>query len=253
MKKVLQIVIFISIATASACDCMIPSITEKYMRSDFVAKIRISKVYMNDGSEEVYKSDIEILELYKGNRINSIYVAGRSDNLMGSSCSIYIPENTELIIYAGRAKDGKYFIGACSGHLYTKNYYYINQEKIKREEAILTTFKTKNINISNKGFFDTNGSIGDELEKFKGIRLDKSFAIYEITFSSKLAVKRIREISGFGTSIDKELIKILKRVEWRSFENGLENKVPNNTKILYGIYYYGPEKDNQSFLSQHDL
>ena len=247
MKKILQIFIFFFSLGLLACTCDDPKITEKFIQSDFVAKARIVRNYENESSKELYKSDIIIKELFKGEKLKSIYVGGRSDGKMGSSCSIFIPENTELIVYARKNEDGKYIVGMCSGLLYLNNR---NLEKQKRELDILQMFKSENINFTDKINYREKAKLHKELEQFKGIELEKSYGIYEITFSSNLTIKSVIKISGFNNLIDQELIDIIKKTEWTSFDKGVKDKVPENSKLLIGIYYYPKEKDNPSFLSQ---
>lgn len=250
MKKFLQILIFLFSIGVFACTCDNPKITEKFIESDFVAKAKIIKNYKNENSRELYKADIIISELYKGEELNSIYVAGRSDGGIGSSCAIFIPENTELIIYAEKNKDGKYSVGMCSGLLYLNKR---NLKRQKRELEILKMFKSKNINFTDKINYREKATLHKKLEQFKGIELDKSYGIYEITFAQDLTIKNVTEISGFKNSIDEKLIEIIKTTEWTSFDKGVKDKVPENSKLLIGIYFYPNEKGNQSFLSQFYL
>ncbi len=49
----------------------------------------------------------------------------------------------------------------------------------------------------------------------------------------------------------RSLIDIIKKTEWTSFDRGVKDKVPENSKLLIGIYYYPEEKGNPSFLSQY--
>ena len=220
------------------------------MYADFVAKIRISKVYSNEGDEEIYKSDIEILEKFKGKNLSSVYVNGRSDNKIGSSCAIFIPENTELIAYAYQDKNGRYRMGMCSGLVYYNNRPYINTNKIANEEAILSTLKKHPVEISKHIRLDTDGQIYHSLKQFKGLNLSRDFALFKLTFTSEAKVKNIELLSGFDTELDKKLIHILKSIEWRGFKNHKQGNVPEGTRFLYGIYYYKQEGDNPSFLSQ---
>lgn len=250
MKNILQITIFLFSIGTFACTCDDPKITEKYVESDFVAKATIVKNYKNESSRELYKADIIISELFKGEKLKSIYVAGRSDGGMGSSCAIFIRENTELIIYARKNKDGKYSIGMCSGLLYLNNR---NIKRQQRELNILKMFKSKNIEFTDKINYREKAKLHKELEQFKGIELEKNYGIYEITFESNLTIKNVTEISGFGNPIDLKLIEIIKKTEWSSFDKGLKDKVPENSKLLIGIYYYKKEKGNLSFLSQYYL
>ena len=250
MKKILQITFFLFSIGVFACTCDDPKATEKFIESDFVAKARIIKNYKNESSRELYKSDIIISELYKGEELKSIYVAGRSDGGIGNSCAIFIPENTELIIYARKNKDGIYSVGMCSGLLYLNKR---NLKRQRRELEILKMFKSKNISFTDKINYTEKATLHKKLRQFKGIELDKSYAIYEITFSQDLTIKNVTEISGFKNSIDEKLIEIIKTTEWTSFDKGVKDKVPENSKLLIGIYFYPNEKGNQSFLSQYYL
>lgn len=246
MKKIIQIIIFLFSGAVFACTCNDPTITEKYIESEFVAKVKIVKNYKNESSNELYKTDILIRELFKGESLKSIYVAGRSDGNMGSSCSIFIPENTELIIYARKDKDGKYRIGMCSGLLYINK---SNPKRQKRELEILKMFKSKNIVFTSKINYHEKSDIYADLLQFKGSELNKEYGIYEIIFNPNLTIKTVSEISGFGNLVDQKLIEIIKKSQWSSFNNGIKDKVPDNSKLIIGIYFYPKEKNDLSFLS----
>lgn len=118
MKSILQITIFLFSIGVFACDCDEPKITEKYVESEFIVNVTIIKIYPNQKNEQGYRVDIKINELFKGERLKSIYVYGRSDNGIGTSCDIYIPVNTKLVAYARKNKGGNFGIGMCSGLLY---------------------------------------------------------------------------------------------------------------------------------------
>ena len=66
-------------------------------------------------------------------------------------------------------------------------------------------------------------------------------------YSPKILLEEVQSKSDAG------IIEILKKTEWTSFNKGVKNKVPDNSKLLIGIYYYPKEKENQSFLSQYYL
>lgn len=250
MKKIIQIILLLFSGTVFACTCDPPKVTEKYIESEFVAKAKIIKNYKNESSKELYRADILISELFKGESLKSIYVSGRSDGNMGNSCSIFIPENTELIIYARKDKDGKYIIGMCSGLLYINK---SNQKKQKRELEILKMFKSKNIVFTDKINYRETSDIYTDLQQFKGIELNKEYGIYEIIFGEDLTIKNVNEISGFGNQIDQKLIEIIKKSQWSSFNNDIKNKVPDNSKLIIGIYFYPKEKNYMSFISQFYL
>ena len=68
-----------------------------------------------------------------------------------------------------------------------------------------------------------------------------------------MTIKTVTEISGFGNQIDQKLIEIIKKSEWSSFNNGIKDKVPDNSKLIIGIYFYPKEKNDLSFISQFYL
>ena len=208
-------------------------------------------MYLNESAEEVYKSDIDVLDLYKGEKLDQIYINGRSDDNMGSSCSLFIPVNTELFAYAYRDKKGRYRIGMCSGLVYFNYGPYINTERIEKEETILEILKGYNVSTPKNIRFDTNGELYDELEQFKGLTLEKEFALFNITFNSKAKVKKIVLLSGFKTRLDRKLARILKKLEWRGFTNSKLGPVPEGTQLLFGIYYFEAQENNPSFLSEY--
>jgi len=260
MKKILQITIFIFSIGIFACDCDPPSITEKYIESDFVANVTIIKIYPNKKNEQGYRADIRINELFKGESLKSIYVYGRSDNGFGTSCDIYIPENRKLIAYARKNKDGNFGIGMCSGIMYLDYSKFFKKmtpkskrelEKENREIEILNKFKEKKIEFTSIIKFREKSKLHEDLEKFKGIKLNKNFGLFEINFSTDFNIKDVIIISGFENPIDKKLIDILGKTEWTSYQNGKEIKIPENSKLLIGIYYYGDGE--RSFLTQHYL
>lgn len=68
-----------------------------------------------------------------------------------------------------------------------------------------------------------------------------------------MTISNVTEISGFENPVDQKLMKIINNTEWSSFDNGIQDKVTNNSKLLIGIYFYTKEKGNPSFLSQFYL
>ncbi|QHI36272.1 hypothetical protein IMCC3317_16320 [Kordia antarctica] len=261
MKKIIQIIAMLCVVHVSACTCDPPSITEKYINSDFVANVTLVKIYPNEKDQELYKADIKTNTLYKGEKITSIYVVGNNGGI-GSSCSIFIEKNTTLIAYASRTKDGKYTIGMCSGLLYI-DYSGIYRKKRRktaramkqqrRELAILDLFKKKKINHTNKIHYREKGKLHKQLVQFKGIKLKKTYAFFELTFTSDVKVKLVKMIDSFNNPVDDKLVEILKTSSWSSFDNGIQDKIPENSTLMIGIYFYESEGKYESFISQYYL
>lgn len=238
---------FLSIGSF-ACVCGEQTITEKYIKSDFVAIVTITKIYPNEKNSNFYRADIKINELYKGEYLKSIFVYGRSNKYeIGTSCDIFIPVNTKFVAYADKNDKGFYSVGMCSGLLY------LNKNRIKYQEnelSILNTFRSKKINFTDKTNYYEISNSSIELEKYKGIQLEKRYALFEITLAPDLAIKKVELISGFGNPIDNELVEILSRSKW-SIRNrlGVKSEVQHDSKFLIGFYYYEAEKGDKSFVS----
>jgi len=254
MKNLLLLFFLLCYNATFACHCRHKKFAEKYTQSDFVAIAKIVKVYKNEGAEMFYKADISISALYKGNRTSSIYIWGSSDGNSRSSCDIFFPEGTELIIYANRRSKTDYIFGSCSGYVNLTTKY----NSKKREIDMLDSLKKLHINYTSKIRLGT-GSFSGALEQFKGIKLDRTYGLYEITFSSELSVKSVRQIIGFGDEIDNKLIQMLEKSGWVSSLHDssayevIKNHIPDNSKHLVGFYFYPAEKGYQSFVSEYDL
>lgn len=75
MKTSITVLILLFTALrAIAYVCEERSITEKFVQSDFVAHAKIVKAYENQEEEPFYKADNSIYELYKGEKLKSIYI-----------------------------------------------------------------------------------------------------------------------------------------------------------------------------------
>lgn len=254
MKYILIAFLIILSVHSNACMCVPPKFTEKYTESDFIAKVKIIKVYKNESEAELYKADILIEDLYKGSSISSIYVRGRSDEKKGSSCAIFIPENTELIIYARNFNNGKFAFGSCSG------YVYLNQDKRTlrseiREIEMLNVLKARKVDYSaDVIYYPKNGDFFDQLTQFKGLDLNKSFTLYELTFAADVTLKSVSVISGFDKKTDSALIEMIEKSDWKAIRgNAKIDQVPENSRFLIGFYYYKEEGKYQSFISDYDL
>lgn len=249
MKYLLFGFAFFQIFTAEACMCAQTPITEDFQNSDFVAVGKILKVYPNESDEEIYKADIQLMDLIKGPEISTLFVLGRSDGKSGSSCSIFTPEDTEYVFFGRKDVQGRIFFGACSGTRETV--------KIKKYSPylmeLLDVLKNLQEDYSGKpdpGFYL---NIHESLEQFKGKTFSQKFALYEVNFNEDLTVERVKIIHGFGKEVDQVLMKGLSQPGWMILPNRNQLSVPRGSKKLVGIFYYEAEEGNPSFLSSFDL
>jgi hypothetical protein len=251
-RSLLLFVFLLTIQEGFACLCSHLTLADKYIEADFVARIRILKSHPNQGEDELYKSDIEVLELFKGNFTKSLLMEGSSDGKKRSSCDLIFKENSEELVYARKNRKGVYQVYQCSDPVEKKSE---NLKNFERELAALRMLKEKNIAYTHRSRYKT--PTYPLLEKFKGISTDKNFAIFEITFIEREQVDSVRCIRGFGEYFDKQFIQSLKKARWASGYDpdgvGLKGRsYPNNTTFIV-LYYYEPEKEYPSIISEYNL
>lgn len=258
MKHLLSIAFVFFSYGVFGCDCNFPNLTEKYISSEFVAAITITNIYLNEKDEHWYKADIEVNELFKGENLESILVYGRSDGGFGSSCDIFIPSGAKLIAFSKKNQNGEVYIDMCSGFLYLDYNFQLrnptkkSKKQIERQETeieILQLLRKKNISYTSDIPYQPDIHFSKRLEQFKGVSLDKRYALFEIIFAQDLSVKEIIEISGFDHPIDEELKELFKNTMWTKRRIDEDKTLQNGSRFLIGIYYYKQEKDESSFLS----
>lgn len=249
--KYLFFLILLAIAVdGNACDCSGPKFMEKYVQSDFVARITITETFPNQGSALHYKSNIVIHQLFKGDAVKSISIYGSSDGKRRTSCDLFFEKGTEMLVYARKADGGRYVFNSCSGYVLLTEPRRNNEE---RELEMLSFLKQNNIITTSKTQYGVD--LSERLKVFQGEILKKRFAIFEITFAGNLTVDSVRTISGFNTALDNKLIEILKQSRWGSDRLGVDdngNRVAPGSKLLFAFYYYPAEGKSQSFISEYD-
>lgn len=259
MKHLLSIALVFFSYGVFGCDCNFLNLTEKYISAEFVAAITITNIYLNEKDEQWYKADIEVNELFKGEKLESILIYGRSDGGFGSSCDIFIPSGAKLIAYSKKNQNGEVYIGMCSGFLYLDYNFHLrnptkkSKKQIERQEIeieILQLLSKKNISYSSDIPYQPDIHFSKKLEQFKGVSLDKSYALFEIIFAQDFSVKEIIEISGFDHPIDEELKEVLKNTMWTKRRVDKDKTLQKENRFLIGIYYYKDEQDDSSFLSR---
>lgn len=235
---------FISLFTffpAVACICDPPQITDKYIWADVVAKVKILKNYPNESEKELYKANIQVIELYKGEAPEFLFVSGRSDGKGGSSCSIFIPEEAELIVYASKDKEGKHHIGLCSGLLFSEQF----KKNQSLEIKILESLRRIKYDYQSSIIYRKRSTILERfIKEISHESLENNFALYEINFSKDVEIKNITVIFGFENEIDELVMAQIFKTKWRSFNGEKINRIPEDSKKLIGIYKYKDENGN---------
>lgn len=257
MKKTILILFLLIANYTFSCECSIVKLIDRYQKSDFIAKVKVIKVSEYNDKNYYQNAEIEIIDLFKGTKINNIKI---SSNLR-SSCGLYVPENSVWLIFAQIDSNGNLSFGYCSGSIQIdKNMIskeYPNAEKnrknsIERKLSALTFLSSQNIKNTNEYNLRLTYSKACEND-FKGYEAQKiKFAVYEITIEKDLTISKIEPLQEFDNKqLSEEILKCMK--ENLKVDNRKISAIPNTTKIGKIFYYYEAEKENKSFVGEYDL
>jgi hypothetical protein len=264
MKKIyLSIaVLFMLHSVSFACRCSLLSIADKYMRSDFIAKVKVAKVYPNATKEsETYRIDIVILDIYKGEKVNWIEVYGSNGGTgLINSCGTNVGENTIWYFYARKTKSSVYAMPYCSGSepypsrpslydslAHPKAYQFLLDLRNKDHVRLQMLQKNKLDTIKfNHHFYNVETTLQLFLDKYRGAPIKGDFAVYLVTFHSDYRVKKVKIISGFKEKIDKDLVRFIKNTT--SFRTRSKT-VEQDTKLLINVYSYNDDKTKPNILT----
>lgn len=246
MKYLLTLVLLIFGYKASlACKCEMPSVAVSYVSADFVARFKILKVYPNQEEDDFYKADIEILELYKGKKIESIYIGGRSDGKLGTSCDVFFPEGSDLLVAARAEPNGKILFGACS---FTYDFNRSRDDRLyalKAIEFLSERYGELTLHYRPR----VSSDFYDFLFSKKGIQLNEEFAIFEVVLDDLISPSGVKIIKGFGGEVDSELADELLKSKWEIRFYPKEDKIDGTISVIVPVFYYPKERGKESFLS----
>ncbi|OOV29723.1 hypothetical protein BXU11_07585 [Flavobacterium sp. LM5] len=256
MKKTVLIILFYFFSNyAFSCVCGIETLIERFQKSDFVAKVKIVKITTIENDFDYQDAEIEILELYKGETRQTIKIL----YAINSSCAFNVQENSTWLVFAD-THDGKLSFGFCSGskqidrnfdtNEYPNAQKYQNQS-IQRQLSILTILKEIRVTTFNEnGLWLLRSKKCDS--DFKGYEVNDNTALYEITISTNLKIKKVKALKEFDNAdLSKAILKCLSN----NFIIGNEKikKIPKKTKIYVAYVYYKNDNPNESFMTEIDL
>ncbi|HMI05358.1 MAG TPA: hypothetical protein VK541_22910 [Pedobacter sp.] len=206
MGKLLVLLAMLMIsAEAYACRCSNAPLTDYYQQSQFVAKAKILKVTQDPSNEEYHDAEIELITLYKGERLKKIKIR----SVMKSSCSFLPKANTTWLIFAS-IREGMLSFDLCSGSLQTdrkfippydtrhlKNY----REYIELKQEALEYLRDHNIDPNPQGLDVSNSA----LESIRGYKNKSNFAVFQIEVNADLSMAGIKVLKKFQNGALTEL------------------------------------------------
>ena len=244
------------ISTASfACSCASATLLEHFQHSDFVAKVKVLKVSEATADGEFQDATIEVLELYKGNKITTIKINAR----LNTSCNLIVPENSTWLVFANTNQAGFLAFGLCSGSMYLdrkiNSIDYPNFEtnwinEINQKISVLQFFAAKHINQPNEFDLRLNRQLRGLFEGYEGEV--RSNTVFQLTVEKNLSISKIKVLKEFDNQqLSKELLKYLKgNIKISSKNNSGINK---RTQLIVVYYFYPAENEYRSFISERDL
>jgi len=249
MKFLLTLLILVLGNQALACSCSFSNPSDRFVSADFVGRIRVVKIYPNEADDKPYKADVEIVEHFKGDKIKSIYIAGRSDGGLGLSCDVFYPEGSDLLVFARTDSDDRISFGMCSFPIVIEN----NLDQNLRDlEIVRVLSKYERVFTAN---YDPiiSSNFSEFLESKKGIELEEQYALFEVLLDDQVSPSEVNLIKGFADEIDSEIIDELLKSTWEIRFHRKENSVEGSLKVIVSVYFYPAEGDYNSFVSTFAL
>ena len=245
MKFLLTLLILVFGNQAFACDCSFSTPTNSFVASDFVGRIKILKVYPNQGKEQIYRADVQVVEHFKGPNLNFIYVYGRSDEKFGTSCSVFFPEGSDLLVTAHAKDDGRYVFGMCDYKINFKTNYRSKQRDLEFIRAL--SRYDNSITANYIPYISPNFTLF--LKSKNGIVLKENFALFEVVLDDQVNPSQVEIIKGFGDELDVEIVKKLYQSTWKLNYYLESDKIDGAVKLIVAVYYYPAAEEYESFIS----
>ncbi|WP_144371931.1 hypothetical protein [Pedobacter xixiisoli] len=149
IKKTLCILLLaaaFSIPKAFACYCSESTITFPYQTADFVGVVKILKNYKNyPNTNEYYRADVEVLDLYKGKNLKHLYILGSNGVDSYNSCGTFIKEGEVRLIFGNFMKDKSISTYLCKSYKSPEEHYY-KRDQVEEKLTLLKRFARKHTN-----------------------------------------------------------------------------------------------------------
>ena len=222
-------------STALACYCsMLSTITSNYQQANFVGVVKILKNYKNyPDTNEHYKADVEVLNLYKGKSVKSLYILGNNGGKTYNSCGTFIQEGETRLVFGSFTKDKLVSTYLCTSYLNPFNTSY-KRDLIEEKLKLLKRFAKKHtIKIGNDALLYVN-----DFKRIKNPKTTKHFSLVRIDLTENGTIDKIAIL----TKDDKELSDSLKLYFKKTFNiqrlKGIREKNNGNLIVFFEITPY---------------
>lgn len=236
MTKKLSIFILLILsihANSIACQCSInETITSEYQKADFVATLKIVKNYKNfPDTNQYYKADVEIVDLYKGRSLKSILILGNNDGDTYNSCGTFIKEGETRLIF-GSYKENQITTYLCTSYHKPSELSY-QRNKIREKLILLKKYSKNNI----IGFVNEMTIYPYDLIQSYKPELSNKYSLVKITIENNKTIKKIKFLTKDNDSLKRTYKNYFyNTIDWDRRLKRITNKTNSkNMTIVFEI------------------
>ncbi len=253
MKNIISLIVLLWSLNMAACQCMSTGLMNQLGQATFAAKVKILKINLSTNLNYL-DADIEILELYKGQRTTTIKIHNTSDSM----CKI-TPAEGEVWLMLTPVWEGISSAMYCSGSVQIDKDFtpfkdqYPNAalnhaQSINKKLSVLSYLKQHSIQVNNK--FDLLVNFSCDIS---GQETTEEFALYRLTIKKDLSIKEIVNLKNFANpSLSETITKcLLTSATIAIFKK--EKVIPEDHEIILALYFYPGDGENKGFISSREF
>jgi len=238
MKKPILLVFILSLAftlSSYACSCSIfDTVTSQYQKADFVATLKIIKIYKNfPDTNQYYKADVEIIDLYKGKTLRSIYILGNNGGSIYNSCGTFIEEGETRLI-----------IGSFEGNMITTylctSFYKPNEVNYKNNRiAERLTLLKKHVKNNSISFINEMTIYPYDFKQNYKPELINYFSLVKVIINRNGLIKQVKFITNDSDTLKKAYLDYFNNIiNWTNRLKKISNK--NNSENITVVFEIKP-------------
>lgn len=223
--------------SGDACSCSILATTSYYYQNaDFVGIVKILKNYKNiPDSNLYYQADVEIIDLYKGKKVKSIWIEGTNGGRYGSSCGTFIPEAEIRLIYANRGQDGLLKTYLCTSTNRPLEPYF-KQNNTREKLVLLKKYASKYTHIIYNETLYYPAAFKFIVDKTKL----NYFSLVMVTLSKDYEIKNLNILNTAPQELKEAYTQYFKqKINWKQKMKGIKTDPrKNDIQLIFEINPY---------------
>lgn len=237
MKKPILLVFILSLAftlSSYACSCSIfDTVTSQYQKADFVATLKIIRNYKNfPDTNQYYKADVEIIDLYKGKTLKSIYILGNNGGNTYNSCGTYIKEGETRLIF-GSFEGNTISTYLCTSYNNPNETNYMSSRVGERLQLLKKHSKKSTIRFLNEMTI-----YPFDFKQIYNPKLINHFSLVKLTINRNGLIKQVKFITNDNDTLKKAYQEYFNQPNWPDRLKKISNK--NNSENITVVFEIKP-------------